>query len=835
MHKLYVKYLVLISITYLIFGDALIGGTSIKNVVASRVNEPPKIDGILMEDVWQSAIAVSGFQQFDPDEGTSVTEETSVKILFDDGALYVGVICYDSNPERIVKQLTRRDRSVQADRFSVIIDSYHDHSTAFLFSGSVSGVQSDGILSQDGLIYDVQWDAVWDFDARILSDGWSAEFKIPYSALRFSDQEGEYVWGINFRRYIARKKETDEWVMVQRAETPPGTISSVSKMGNLSGILNIHPPLHIEMLPYHVSKINFLSQPLSLPIHREYKPNLGIDLKYGITNNFTFDLAVNPDFGQVEVDQAILNLTVFETYYPEKRPFFLEGSQIFSFGNSFDNKQLRLLYSRRIGRQPTGYYYLDRFDTLVVGKNATFSEKPEVTTILAAGKLSGRTSDGLEVGAFTAVTDREEAVIKGINGTLSPPLMVEPRASYSVVRLRKKILENSSFGIMATTSLKQQNFPSFSGGLDWNIRTEDGTYGCDAYIAGSLNKFNPTEQVTGSTGRIAFGKLGGEHWLTFSAYDFSTRNFSIDDLGFYSQPREHGGYTAISYKEDHAFEPLRRYALTSQTEYRWNWDGVNTLNNIELEPSFEFRNFWQLMLDYIHEFPAHDDYNRGIIGLYRRPSTNNVYLTVRTDSRQPVEVSLQTGYCASTKGAKTYLTCLQSTIRPISWIEFNPGLTYITTRDEEAWVTSPSYPYYYYIDNQYNLFGNRDVDQYDISLRGTVTFMKNLSLQFFTQIFLAKGRYTDFKKLIERTEFLPFDYEHLSSYYKPDFNQKVFNANIVLRWEYLPGSTIYLVWTQARNGYIGSYDRRFTKDFSDAFMLPMDNVILAKVTYWWSL
>ena len=249
----------------------------------------------------------------------------------------------------------------------------------------------------------------------------------------------------------------------------------------------------------------------------------------------------------------------------------------------------------------------------------------------------------------------------------------------------------------------------------------------------------------------------------------------------------------------------------------------------------EFRNFWQLLFDYIHEFPAHDDYNRGIIGLYRRPSTNNFYLTVRSDSRQPVEVSLQTGYCSSSKGAKTYFTSLQSTIRPISWIEFNPGLTFIKTRDEETWVTSPNYPYYYYIDDLYNLFGNRDVDQYDLSLRGTVTFMKNLSLQFFTQIFLAKGRYTGFKKLIGRTELPPFDYERSSEYSKPDFNQKVFNANIVLRWEYLPGSTIYLVWTQARNGYIGSYDRRFTKDFSDAFMLPMDNVILAKVTYWWSL
>ena len=416
----YLKYIIAVSVICLVFVDMLTGGTSFKNIVASRVSKSPRIDGVLNEDAWKLAVPVAGFQQFDPDESAPATEETSVKIIYDDDALYVGVVCYDSEPDKIVKQLTRRDRSVQADRFSVIIDSYHDHTTAFLFSGSVSGVQSDGVLSQDGLVYDVQWDAVWNFNAKIIPGGWSAEFKIPFSAIRFADQEDEYIWGINFRRYIPRKQETDEWVMVPRKDTPPGTISSVSKMGSLSGIINIHTPLHIELLPYHVSKINFLSQPSPFPLSKEYHPNAGIDIKYGLTNNFTLDLAVNPDFGQVEVDQAKLNLTVFETYYPEKRPFFLEGSQIFSFGNSFDNKQLRLLYSRRIGRQPTGYNYLDRYlgshDTLIVGQNAMFSEKPEVTTILAATKLSGRTDNGLEVGVLTALTDREEAIIKGING-----------------------------------------------------------------------------------------------------------------------------------------------------------------------------------------------------------------------------------------------------------------------------------------------------------------------------------------------------------------------------------------------------------------------------------
>ena len=307
-------------------------------------------------------------------------------------------------------------------------------------------------------------------------------------------------------------------------------------------------------------------------------------------------------------------------------------------------------------------------------------------------------------------------------------------------------------------------------------------------------------------------------------------------MGYYSQPREHGGYTAVSFKEDHANEPLRRYGITNQTDYRWNWDGINTINNLEIEPWMEFRNFWQLSFDYIHNFPANDDANRGIIGLYRRPSMNNLSVTIRTDSRHMIEASIQTSYIYSAKGARTTFLCFQSTIRPLSWMEFTPGYTIVRTRNEEAWVTSPNYPYYFYADGQYNLFGDRDIDEHDLSLRGTVTFMKNLSLQFYTQILLAKGRYTNFKELIGKDNLPPYDFENSPAYKEgPNFNEKTLNANIVLRWEYLPGSTFYLVWTQGRHGLLrGKYEQKFSDDLNDVFILPMDNVILAKISYWWS-
>jgi hypothetical protein len=816
-----------------------LGGTSGKHITAVRVSSAPTIDGKLTENQWALAEPVSEFQQYDPVEGAEPTERTSVRVLYDDNALYVGVMCYDSNPQGIVHQLTRRDRSAQSDRIAVIIDSYHDHSTAFLFSGSVSGVQSDGALSHDGLVYDIQWDAVWEFNAQVVADGWSAEFKIPFSALRFvplKQGDSGYVWGINFRRYIARKNETDEWVMVARKEVPPGTLSSVSKMGHLLGINDIHPPLHLEVLPYESSKLNYISQPDPFPLQKDFKENVGLDLKYGVSNNLTLDVAVNPDFGQVEVDQAILNLTVFETFYPEKRPFFLEGAPIFSFGNMFDNQELRLFYSRRIGKRPAGY------DTVSIVPNPTYSDMPELTTILAAGKLTGRTEGGLTLGVLSAVTNEENATVKNQDGSTNPATLVEPRAGYNVLRLKQDVFDNSWVGLMATSSAKEYNSPALSGGVDWNLRFDENTYAVDGYLAGSQAVFDPLypsgNRVTGDAGRIGIGKLQGEHWLAFSLYDFTSKNFWIDDLGFYSQPREHGGFTQVSYKEDRANTAVvQRYALTAETDYRWDWDQVKTVSQVEFEPQFQFTNFWTLTLDYLRLLPAYDDINKlsygGVVpnvALYHRPAGDRLLASLQTDSRQPVVLTMNAGYQNSTKGMSTLYSVFQFTLRPSTWMEFDPSITLYATRDEEAW---PIGLYVYDTLNapRYNLFGDRDVDETDLSLRGTITFTRNLSVQFFTQVLLAKGHYANLRELVGSDELMPY---YSPPAFNPDFNEKTINANLVLRWEYMPGSTFYLVWTQSRFGYNSDYPTTFGDDFRDAFKLPMDNVLLAKITYWWS-
>jgi hypothetical protein len=793
-----------------------------KNLVATHRSTAITIDGVLSEQAWEEAVPVGGFLQYDPVEGAPATERTSVRALFDDDNVYFGIFCHDGDPSAIDRQLTRRDRTGQSDRVSVIIDSYHAHATAFLFSVSASGVQSDGVFSYDGLLYDVQWDAVWEAGAAVTPGGWGAEIRIPFSALRFSLQEGEYVWGLNVRRYISRKNETDEWVMVPRNETQPGVISSVSKMGHLSGLTKISPPLHIEILPYQVTSYGHFAEPEPFEPRQELDGSLGLDAKYGVTNNVTLDLTVNPDFGQVEVDQAVLNLTVFDTYYPEKRPFFLEGASVFTFGNAFDNRDLGLFYSRRIGREPT----LARPPS----PGTVYEENPRFTTILGAAKLTGRTDGGLTFGAISALTDEEVAVERDASGNTGEPFIVEPRAGYNVLRVSQDIGTSSRVGFLGTVAAKEFSAPAWSGGVDWRLRFDDDTWLADGYLAFS----KPSEESGisgrkgGSAGRLALGNIGDDHLLWFSTYDFSSRDFSVADLGFYEQPREHGGYTQGTWRENAADgAAVRRYALTLQPNYRWNWDGYVTTASLEFEPAFEFTNFWTLTFNATHGFRAYDDASRGINGLYLRPEINAFRAVVDTDPSKSVIVSGYFGFDDDAKEMQRWIASLKITLRVTSWMDVVPMVTLSKTWREEAWAI----PFYEPSGN--NLFGDRDVDQLDFSLRGTVAFSRKVTAQFFTQVFIAKGTYGNFRELTGPETFVPVDFDPANG--TPDFNDRVLNANIVLRWEYLPGSTIYLVWTHERAGSVLSSDGSVTDEVAETFKLPVNNVILAKISYWWSL
>jgi len=791
-------------------------GDATKSIRAARVERPPEIDGSLTEAEWQTAHPILDFTQYDPEEGARPTELTSVRILYDDHALYIGAICYDSHPELIVRQLSRRDRSTEADRFALMIDSYADRQSAFFFSVNVSGVQSDGVMTQAGIMYDNTWDEVWQVETQAYLDGWSAEFRIPFNALRFVADDPEAMnWGINFRRVIARKRETVEWVMVPRSEQ-----LQIPFWGTLTGLAAIEPSMHLDIVPYASGSLLQWSPTSGHASSSETDALAGVDVKYGVSRNYTLDATINPDFGQVEVDQAVLNLTVFETLYPEKRPFFVEGAQFFTFGSSFDNTPLSLFFSRRIGRQPTAAF--------TVPPGGSIVENPSVTTILGAAKLSGRSASGLAVGVLAAVTDREFATVRDATGA-ETRTETEPRASYNAVRLRQDYSNGTWFGGMATVSAREGLQPALSGGVDWSYRFGDNLHALEGYLAGA----RPSDgSDAGTAGRLLFSRTSAEHWLYAASYSFATRGFDPNDIGSFARPHDQGGYAQLVYRENYATGIARRYAISVVPEERWNWDGIRTLAQIELAPTVELQSFWYLSLNAIGRFPAYDDAERGVLGIYRRPTGGSATLSVVSDQRKDVSGSLAFGYGADALNKNEFLTLLQVSVRPAAWFELNPSVLYQRIRMEEtgafvsggiATVTDST--------GTYSLYGDRDLDQLDLGLRGTVTFTRTLSLQVYLQALVARAGYVNYRALVGPESFAPADVA-AGTY---DFNSVYFNANVLIRWEYLPGSTVYLVWTQSRYDSISDTAPSLGERLGDISTTPHDDVFLVKISYWFSL
>ncbi len=797
--------------------------SAVKTIAAARTAVPPVIDGSLADGAWCLAAPVHDFTQFDPAEGSAPTESTVVRVLYDDDAIYVGVQCFDADARNIIGQLTRRDRSTEADRFTVMVDSYHDHQTAFVFSANVSGVQSDGVLSQDGAVYDITWDAVWRVATRWNTQGWSAEFAIPYNALRFArGGDSASAWGVNFRRYISRKKETDEWVMVPRNER-----LMIARWGHLVGLRNIEPPLHLEIAPYVSAGGDFRSSGMPEGSASGLLFRTGLDIKYGLSRNITLDATLHPDFGQVEVDEAVLNLTVFEPYFPEKRPFFVEGATMFSFGTSIDNTSMPLFFSRRIGRTPAGSSMVNR------PAGGTVEENPQVTSILGAAKVTGRSSSGLALGLLTAATDRAEARVRDGAGVLST-IETEPRALYSVARLRQDLGGTSWVGLLGTAAGREGQVPGLAGGLDWNLRFGGGTMTWDGYLAGTRASAGAPRE--GTAGRFLLSRISADHWFYVASFDFASRSFDPNDLGYFARPHDLGGYGQLLYRENSAAAPLLRYSFSVVPEARWNWDHVRTFAQVEAVFAADFTNFWRLQAFYRILPPSFEDEERGILGLRLRPPGHALELQVRSDDRRNLWASLDGIYETDQHGKQSLASLLALTVRPTPQVELSPFLYYQRTRRDLAWVFG-SQPV---MDSAvsaspFSIFGDRDVDELDLGLRGIVTFTRTLSLQGFVQVLLARGRYGSYGRTDASGGILPYAYEESSGYAGHDFNEATLNANLLLRWEYLPGSTIYLAWTQERFGDTGLYEEGTANRFREAFRMPQENVLLAKLSYWFSL
>lgn len=781
-----------------------------KNVRAYRISSGINIDGVLSEKEWENAEPAKNFTQRDPKEGAPESERTEIKILYDDEYIYFGCMMYDSEPGKITARLARRDNEVESDEISIRLDTYHDHLTCYEFSLLASGTMVDILQYNNGETEDYSWNAVWEAKTLITDKGWSAEIKIPIKELRFDNSVTDKIWGINFVRIISRKHEYSMWRFI-----PKNQSGIISNYGHLTGINSINSSTRLEVLPYVLN--SFRRKPAEpYESYKSYDYNTGLDIKYGLSSNYTLDVTVNPDFGQVEADPEVLNLTTFETFYPEKRPFFIEGTQILKFSGFGGDDGL--FYSRRIGKKPGEEITLNDFEQI--------KSFPENTTILAAAKVTGKNSSGFSFGALNAITKDEYAKTVNTINMQEREILVEPMANYSVIRFNQDFMKNSTIGGIVTSVVRKKNMPAYTAGVDWKIRTNDNLFMADGFLAlSSTYEKTNKEKLTGGAGRLTLAKVGGDHWLYQISTDFTGKEYNINDVGFFRRPNDHGSQVEIIYKDEVVGSWYRYLYIGADYGIRDNFDKVNLYRNSTFEFETCFLNYWVFYGNVTYNFGLYDDRETRGNGLYRKPKSYNLSSTLNTNSTNDIVLQLTASYSKNDRSSDNYAITPKINLKPASNIEVLVGLGYQRYNNYESFVANTygngDYPAIH------TIFANRNTNEYNLNVTGSFTFMRNLTLELYSQLFFARGHYKQFKELVNAETFVDYNYPD-----NQDFNRNTFRLNSVLRWEYLPGSTIYLVWSQFRGYFDKIYDSSIGDNIEDTFITRPDNAITLKISYW---
>jgi len=778
----------------------------VKTMVASRVNPgPPVLDGKLDDPCWRDARVYSDFVQEDPVEGAEPTEKTEVRVVYSNKALYIGVRALDSEPDKIAGQLRRKDEVqglMSDDLIMVTIDSYHDHQNGYSFYVNPRGAKIDHSWYRDTNI-DLNWDGIWEVATSIDTVGWNAEFCIPFSSIRFSNAKN-LVWGINVSRSIVRKKEGSEWQFRPKAGT-----GSISRLGHLelTGIRS-HPQL--ELYPFLVGQSKFEPRdPLTNPDGRDLSSSVGLDVRYNIRPDIVLNAAVNPDFGQVEADPAILNLTAFETFYPEKRPFFIEGTGIFA-------TPIQLFYTRRIGRRPATFQ-LSAIDLVL--------DYPEFTTILFAGKISGKTSTGTGVGFIEAVTDDEYASVDSM-GTRKERL-VEPSSNYSVARMSQDIWQGSSTVGMLLTAVNRRSAESaYSGGVDWNLRFKGNAYCFGGQLAGSsVGVTHGRDRGYGA--KVNFGKEAGKYFRATIGFDALSPEFNINDLGYLS--RNDLVRVSPSIRLQRLEEPwwvIRSVTNDISNELAWNYAGDNLSKNVQLSGTLTFLNYYSVFAGELHSFPSFDDRSTRGGPLLRTPSATSAWCGLTTDTRKKVYGSSSLYFTWSKSGSWTHGHSLSLYFKPSSSLALSFAGNYTSSFRDAQWFMNMDID----ADGRYDhvVFGELKDRYFDLTARADMAFTPNLSFQLYMQPYIAVGDYVRFKELSRPAsyEFKPFDLG-----FEPDYNLKALRSNVVLRWEYRPGSTLFLVWSQDRSDLSNPGDFSLRRDLKSLFAAPGRHIFLIKASY----
>ena len=851
-------------------------GDSLPPIRAERLTSAVTVDGALLEAAWQGAPSSNRFVQGDPVEGVAPSESTWVWLAYDDRALYVAARMWDSHPDSIISNLVRRDGLVASDRFLLLLDPYHDHRSGYFFSINVAGVLRDGTLLND-VWNDDSWDGVWEGRARRDDKGWTCEMRIPFSQLRYRAGV-EQTWGVNLRRRIERRSEEDYSVY-----QPKNGSGYVSRFPHLVGLQNGHHSRSIELVPYSTGKAEYLVHDAGDPFRDggRYSPTTGADLRAGVGNNLTLNATVNPDFGQVEVDPAVVNLSDVESYFGEKRPFFTENSSIFSnFGQEgssnywgFNWSGPTFFYTRRIGRSPQG----------AVPDDSQFGDVPMATDILGAAKLTGKLAPGLSFGALNAVTSREDA--RYVRGGLESKTEVEPLTYYGVTRGLKEFQGGANgLGAMATLAQRRLggglagalNRQSLMAGLDgWHFfdkgqvwvvsgwaglsrlagtrqRMTDLQNGSGHYLqrpdVGYLGVDTSATSLSGWGGRLTLNKQKG-NVLSNSAIGVLSPRFDVGDVGFLSRTDVINLHSGLGYKWTNP-NRWRRYADVIGAVFQTrDFGGVPVCEGLWGTGEATFVNNWYVNASGAWNPPtANDRWTRGGPRMRtRNQAESNFALT--TDSKNPLYYEFNASYSGSTDGSSHELSWNPYVAwKPTSNVTISAGPGYDRTVEDAQYVKQVEAPGEVPADfgGRRYVFARLDQRTVSANLRLDISFTPNLSLQTYLQPLISAASYDDFKELARANT---YSFVHYGARYDaaadsvtpaagtrfrladPSFNIKSLRGNAVLRWEYRPGSVLYFVWTQERTDYEDFGNLRFGPSTRRLLDARANDIFLVKATY----
>jgi hypothetical protein len=829
----------------------------------------PRVDGRLDDEVWRSAEFTSGFTQKDPNEGAPSLDDTRVAFLYDAAALYIGARMACEDPQKIRSTLARRDESGNSERIIVSLDTYHDRRTAYTFAVTASGVRIDYYHPIDHEFErDYSFDPVWEAHTAIDSAGWTAEMRIPLSQLRFNAGERQ-TWGLNMNRWTPTRNEDSYWAMI-----PKAVAGWSSRFGDLAGLDGIEPARRLELFPYVASDARFSTlgddgDPFA--DESRYASRAGGDVKMGIGPSLTLEGTVNPDFGQVEADPAEVNLTAFETFFPERRPFFTEGSQLLQgYGPSH-------FYSRRIGAAPRGE------------ANGDYVDVPNTTTILGAAKLSGRLGQNTSLGALAALTAREYAETYDATSGAFGQEEVAPVAGFGVLRLQRQFGGQGSTAALSFAGVRRDVSPgaplagtfnrqAYSGGVAWRLFFGRSQYLLGGNVNGSVVEGDSTAiagvqtasaryfqrpdaphveldssrtSLAGYTTGLFLEKLGGKHWLWGSGFNAESPGFEINDTGRLSNSDDMDSWAFLKYRETRPGSLFRQYDIQLLPNAGWNFGGQRQYSGVDLETNWTWKNFMRTFLGYgFYSHAQNDNFTRGG-PVMEDPDTWLLNFGLYSNFAANTQWEFFEHYSHDATCAWGSHFTASFTVRPAGrWkISLGPVYdhSYLTRQYFDTLAGGPPETY----GSRY-VFAHIERSTISAQARVNYAFSPDLTLEVYAEPFVASGDYSNHGELLAAgttdiltygtggTTVVPDADGNLNVTEGPDsftlensdFNYFSFRSNVVLRWEWRRGSTFYFVWQQNREEEETSDRLIRPGDIWDSFSADGENFLAVKLSYW---